>query len=199
MSPSGTGRRPSSLATMRWWIACVMTLGVVAGCDQTAGAKRDPAEDRAAIETALRQWPNDFNAEDLPGVCGLFAENVVLAYPGGGNRGWNAVCDRMRGLFDDPAKKFTVSDATDKPLETTRENGVDVFRRQRTAIGKSVSRMRFPTPKGGTAPPRPGTRIRAVRRRPATCVATASEFPREWRPCSAATDGQCTVDRLRRR
>ena len=45
--------------------------------------------------------------EDLPGVCGLFAENVVLAYPGGGNRGWDAVCDRMRGLFDNPAKKFT--------------------------------------------------------------------------------------------
>ena len=88
-------------------------------------------------------------------MCGLFAENVVLAYPGGGNRGWNAVCDRMRGLFDDPAKKFTysppdirevlvdgdlatvrlywtltVSDATGKPLETTRENGVDVFRRK---------------------------------------------------------------------
>ena len=78
-------------------------------------------------------------------MCGLFAENVVLAYPGGGNRGWDAVCDRMRGLFDYPAKKFTVSDATGKPLETTRENGVDVFRRQPNGNWRIHISHAFPT------------------------------------------------------
>ena len=54
-------------------------------------------------------------------------------------------------------------------------------------------------PRGGKARQLPGTRIRAARRRPATCAATASGLPREWRPCNAATDVHCSVDRLRQR
>jgi uncharacterized protein (TIGR02246 family) len=132
-------------------MACgVMALGLVAGC-----AQEDPAEDRAAIEAALRQWPDDFNAENLPGVCGLFADDVVLIYPGSPDRNHQQFCDQMRTQFDDPAKQFsydppdiqevvvdgdlatvrliwtlTVRDASGKVLETVDENGVDVFRRQ---------------------------------------------------------------------
>ena len=129
--------------------ACgVLALGVVAGCG-------DPANDRAAIEAALRQWPNDFNAENLPGVCGLFADDVVLVYPGSPDRNHQEFCNQMQTLFDDPAKKFsydppkieevlvdgdlatvrlmwklTIRDTSGKVLEIIDENGLDVFRRQ---------------------------------------------------------------------
>ena len=110
---------------------------------------------RAAIEAALEQWPNDFNAENLAGVCGLFADDVVLVYPGAPDRNRKEFCDQMQTLFDDPAKRFsyaapdigevlvdgdlatvrliwtlTVRDTSGKVLETVEENGLDVFRRQ---------------------------------------------------------------------
>jgi uncharacterized protein (TIGR02246 family) len=136
---------------MSRWMACgVMAVGLVAGC-----AQEDPAEDRAAIEAALRQWPDDFNAKNLPGVCGLFADDVVLIYPGSPDRNHQQFCDQMRTLFEDPGKEFsydppdiqevvvdgdlatvrliwtlTIRDTSGKVLETIDENGVDVFRRQ---------------------------------------------------------------------
>jgi len=76
---------------------------VVAGC-------RD--SDRADIEAVLLQWPRDFNARNLDAVCGLFADDAVLAYPGAPDRNRDAFCDQMRERFRDPSK--TVSyDAPD--------------------------------------------------------------------------------------
>jgi len=134
------------------WLACgVITFGVAVGCAQA----HDPAQDQAAIEAALKQWPNEFNAENLAGVCGLFADDVVLVYPDAPERNRDEFCDQMQTLFDDPAKQFsyaapdisevlvdgdlatvrliwtlTVRDTSGKVLETVEENGIDVFRRQ---------------------------------------------------------------------
>jgi uncharacterized protein (TIGR02246 family) len=153
---SGTSRHPSNLTVMIRFMACVvLVLGVIAGCVKVQGNQDDPAGDRATIEAALRQWPNDFNAENLVGVCGLFADDVVLVYPGGPDRDRQQFCDRMQTLFDDPAKQFsydapdigevlvegdlatvrlmwklTIRDTSGKVLDTIDENGLDVFRRQ---------------------------------------------------------------------
>jgi ketosteroid isomerase-like protein len=108
-----------------------------------------------ALEHALRQWPIDFNAENVDGVCGLFADDAVLSYPGGADRNRGEFCDRMQVLFNDPAKTFrydapsidevlvdrdlatvqlnwklTVRDASGKVLDTLDEDGLDVFKRQ---------------------------------------------------------------------
>jgi uncharacterized protein (TIGR02246 family) len=143
----------------RMMVMLVIGLGLLTGCAQDtqhgSGVPHDPAKDRAAIEAVLRQWPSDFNEENLAGVCGLFANDVVLIYPDSPDRDHAAFCDRMRQLFDDPARKFsydapdirevivdgdlatvrliwklTVRDTSGKVLETIDENGVDVFRRQ---------------------------------------------------------------------
>jgi hypothetical protein len=66
-------------------IACLVGAAELAGCGVEA-ATPDPEKDKTAIEAALRQWSTDFNAENVAGVCGLFAEDVVLAYPGGEDR-----------------------------------------------------------------------------------------------------------------
>jgi hypothetical protein len=134
---------------------CVLASGVLAGCTTAASPQHDAAQDSAAIEAALRQWPHDFNDRKLPEVCGLFAADVVLSYPDSPDRGHDAFCDRMAALFKDPARKFryaepdikeilvdgdlatvrlfwtlTVTDTAGAALETKVEDGLDVFRRQ---------------------------------------------------------------------
>ena len=125
---------------------CLTAISVLAGCG---------ASDRADIKAALLQWPRDFNARNLDAVCGLFADDVVLAYPGAPDRNRDAFCGQMRVQFRDPSKTFsydepdikeiivegdlatvrlfwtlTVRDTSGKVLETIHEDGVDVFRRQ---------------------------------------------------------------------
>lgn len=129
---------------------------VIVGALLTAGCTSPmPPDDTAAIEAALRQWPVGFNAERTDAVCGLFAEDAVLAYPGGADRNRDEFCTRMQKLFDDPAKTFsydapvirrvlidgdlatveldwklTVRDASGTVLDTMDEDGLDVFGRQ---------------------------------------------------------------------
>jgi|SRR6478609_5358203 len=135
-----------------WLLAVVVLLTACGSGDR----HRDPAADTAAITAALQKFPPDFNARDYPALCGLFAEDVVLNYPGlTAERGRDAFCARMRKTLSDPDRQFsyaapeirevlvdgdlatvaltwtlTVKDASGKVLETVREDGLDVFRRQ---------------------------------------------------------------------
>jgi len=71
----------------------------------------DPAADSAAITAALQRFPNDFNARDYPALCGLFAEDVVLNYPGlTAERGRDAFCARMRKTLSDPDRRFSYAE-----------------------------------------------------------------------------------------
>jgi uncharacterized protein (TIGR02246 family) len=135
-------------------IACLAGVVALAGCGSEA-ATPDPEKDKTAIAAALRQWPTDFNAENVAGVCGLFAEDVVLAYPGGEDHNRGELCKRMQTLFNDPEKRYsyaqpdirevlvdgdlatvrlfwtlTVTDPVGKVLDTGVEDGLDVFVRQ---------------------------------------------------------------------
>lgn len=139
---------------MQRFLAFLVGAVVLTGCSGHDAAP-DTSRDKAAIEAALQQWPKDFNAKNSAGVCGLFAEDAVLAFPGGEDRSRAEFCQRMQKLFDDPARKFsyaapdirevlvdgdlatvklfwtlTTSDASGKKLDTGVEDGLDVFRRQ---------------------------------------------------------------------
>jgi uncharacterized protein (TIGR02246 family) len=130
----------------------VMTSSVACGHD---AQPRTPERDKAAIEAALRQWPTDFNAKHTAAVCGLFADDAVVAYPGGDDRGSGEFCTRMQTLFEDPVKRFsyappdirevlvdgdlatvrlfwtlTITDKSGKVVDTGLEDGLDVFKRQ---------------------------------------------------------------------
>ncbi|MGH3640674.1 MAG: YybH family protein [Mycobacterium sp.] len=132
----------------------VMVAAVLVGCGG-ADQSHDPERDKAAIESALRQWPNDFNSKNAAGVCGLFADDVVLSYPDAEDRGHGEFCMQMQKLFDDPVRRYsyappdirevlvdgdlatvrlfwtlTVTDAAGKVLDRGVEDGLDVFTRQ---------------------------------------------------------------------
>jgi ketosteroid isomerase-like protein len=137
-------------------LCSVVTVSLLAGCGNDAVPQHDPAADRAAIEAALREFPRDFNTKNFTPLCAIFEEDAVLHYPEGGpDMGREAFCARMRKLLSDPAKQYsyaepeirevlvegdlatvalywtlTVSDGGGKVLETIREDGLDVFRRQ---------------------------------------------------------------------
>lgn len=102
-------------------------------------------------------------------MCGLFATDVVLVYPDSPDRSHDAFCEQMAALFDDPGRKFryddpeikeilvdgdlatvrliwtlTVEDGAGRTLDTTREDGVDVFRRQADQTWKIHISHAFP-------------------------------------------------------
>ena len=135
------------------WVMAVVVLLTACGSGEQG---RDAAGDTAAITAALRNFPHDFNTRDYPALCGLFADDVVLNYPGlTPESGRDAFCSRMRKTLSDPDKQFsyaepdirevlvdgdlatvaltwtlTVKDASGKVVETVKEDGLDVFRRQ---------------------------------------------------------------------
>jgi hypothetical protein len=62
-------------------IACLVGAATLTGCAADA-ARPDPERDKSTIEAALR-----------------FAHDVVLAYPGGGDRDSGEFCTRMQTLY----------------------------------------------------------------------------------------------------
>lgn len=124
-----------------------------------AGPGRSETPDaaaRAAIKTALLQWPKDFAAKDARAVCGLFAPDLEASYPGGPDRNYDAMCKHLTAVLNNPDKTFRydaprIDDILvsgdlavvrlvwtlrvtekGKPGETViRERGIDVFKRQK--------------------------------------------------------------------
>lgn len=119
------------------------------------GACAAPPDDADAVRAALTAFSRDFNGHDLTATCGLFADDAVVSFPGRAPQGHAEVCEGFRAVFANPAKSFrydepaireilvdgdlaavaltwtlTVRDASGRVLETSREDGVDVLRRQ---------------------------------------------------------------------
>ncbi len=88
---------------------------VVAG---VLGACASPHDDEAAVRAAVTAFSRDFNNRDLAATCGLYADDAVVSFPGRPPLGRTEACDRKRQA------------GSGRLLETTRENGLDVMRRQ---------------------------------------------------------------------
>jgi ketosteroid isomerase-like protein len=134
----------------------VVTVSLLSSCSNHAAQQHDPAVDKAAIEAVLQGFPRDFNAKNFDPLCAVFEEDAVLHYPEGGpDQGRGVFCARMRKLLSDPDRQYsysepeirevivegdlatvalywtlTVKDRDGKVLDTIREDGLDVFRRQ---------------------------------------------------------------------
>jgi uncharacterized protein (TIGR02246 family) len=117
----------------------------------TACAAHDPA---GAVRATLEQWPRDWNARDVAKVCGLFAPDVILTFPGGPDRDHAAMCRGFAATFartdrtyryDAPAIEEIVVDGDMAAVRLTwtlritgdgghevveRERGLDVLQRQ---------------------------------------------------------------------
>lgn len=121
----------------------------------TADNVGDSVRDEAAIRSALAEWNAAFNAGDAAGVCAVFAPDLRSFSSGiETEQGYEAVCGRLTAALSDRTRTLsyaldirevvvtgdtaiarltwtlTIRPASDGEAVTTREQGMDYFRRQ---------------------------------------------------------------------
>jgi ketosteroid isomerase-like protein len=132
-------------------------------------------DDSAAVQNQIRveleKWKLDFNAGDASQVCTLFAPDLISNFRGQPEDTYNSLCANMQAALTDPAKtyhydleikeilvsgdlavvrlvwtlKVRPKDPTASEV-TTREPGMDIFRRQPDGSWKISRYMAYEAP-----------------------------------------------------
>jgi steroid delta-isomerase len=121
---------------------------------QTPVAAASNAEAETAVRSALAAWNADFNAGNSETICDLFAPDLRYDYPGFPERGYDEICALLQSSLADRTRTFsyaldirevivsgdlavarlvwtlTVRPADGGDAVTSREPGMDIFRRQ---------------------------------------------------------------------
>lgn len=147
-------------------LACLPLLAVA------LPALADPAADEAAVRQRLADWTAAFNARDAAGACDLFAPDLAYALPGLPDGTHEGMCanlakvlarDDLRLHYEPPAihdvmvsgdlavvrLTWTLVAETGGEIETTSDEGLDVFRRQPDGRWSIVRYLAFPNEESG--------------------------------------------------
>jgi ketosteroid isomerase-like protein len=138
-------------------------------------AHASAADDSAAVQNQIRvdleKWKLDFNAGDASQVCALFAPDLISNFRGQPEDTYNSLCANLQAALTDPAKtyhydleikeilvsgdlavvrlvwtlKVRPKDAAASEV-TTREPGMDIFRRQPDGSWKISRYMAYEAP-----------------------------------------------------
>jgi len=134
-------------------------------------ADDDSAAVQNQIRVALEKWKLDFNAGDASQVCALFAPDLISNFRGEPEDTYNSLCANMQAALTDPAKSYHYDleikeilvsgdlavvrlvwtmkvhpkDAASSEV-TTREPGMDIFRRQPDGSWKISRYMAYESP-----------------------------------------------------
>jgi uncharacterized protein (TIGR02246 family) len=134
-----------------------------------ASAEDSTATVENQIRVALEKWKLDFNARDASQVCALFAPDLISDFRGQPQDTYNSLCANMQQALSDPArtyhydleiKEILVSGdlavvrlvwtlntiPQNGPAQTTREPGMDIFRRQPDGSWKISRYMAYEAP-----------------------------------------------------
>ena len=133
-------------------------------------ADDDSAAVQNQIRVALEKWKLDFNAGDASQVCALFAPDLISTFRGEPEDTYNSLCANMQAALTDPARTYhydleikeilTSGDLAVVRLvwtvkvrpkgggseQTTREPGMDIFRRQPDGSWKISRYMAYEAP-----------------------------------------------------
>ena len=155
----------------RRWIGAV-TVGILAMMFAThaPAASDDAAGAQNQIRVALEKWKLDFNAGDASQVCVLFAPDLISDFRGQPEDSYSSLCANMQMALNDPAKTYHYDLEIKEILvsgdlavvrlvwtlkvhpkaggrdETTREPGMDIFRRQPDGTWKISRYMAYESP-----------------------------------------------------
>jgi ketosteroid isomerase-like protein len=151
-------------------------IGVVAGvlalslAGSHVSADESAADVQGQIRTELEKWTQDFNAGNISQVCSLFAPDLISNFRGEPEDTYNSLCANMQLALGDPAKTYhydleikeilasgdlavvrlvwtlKVSPKNGGPEQTTREPGMDIFRRQPDGTWKISRYMAYEAP-----------------------------------------------------
>jgi len=127
------------------------------------------AETKAEIINRLQKWPQDFNEKNIQAVCTLFAPDLIASYPESPDRNYEEMCQHLTKALNDSDKLFryeapkieqilingdlavvrliwtlNISDKNQQLMETIREKGLDVFKRQQDGSWKIIISYAFP-------------------------------------------------------
>ena len=133
-------------------------------------ADDDSAAAQNQIRIALEKFKLDFNAGDASQVCALFAPDLISDFRGQPEDSYNSLCANMQMALKDPAKTYhydleikeilvsgdlavvrlvwtlKVHPKNGGPDATTREPGMDIFRRQPDGTWKISRYMAYESP-----------------------------------------------------
>src|SRR5271154_1986720 len=136
-----------------------------------ASADESAADVQNQIRVQLEKWKLDFNAGDASQVCTLFAPALISNFRGQPEDTYNSLCANLQAALTDPAKtyhydleikeilvsgdlavvrlvwtlKVRPKDAAASEV-TTREPGMDIFRRQGDGSWKISRYMAYEAP-----------------------------------------------------
>ncbi len=125
------------------------------------------SQSRLEITNLLMQWPKDFNEKNVKAVCGLFAEDVVASYPGTKDRNFQDMCRQFSVALKDTEKIYhyappqieqilieedlavvrliwTLTVRSSAGVDTIKEKGLDVFKRQKDGKWKIAVSYAYP-------------------------------------------------------
>jgi steroid delta-isomerase len=138
-----------------------------------SAAAQPLAQDQAEtdIRAALMKWTADFNARNTAEICDLFAPDLRYDFQGLPERGYDDICKLLHTSLSDAGKRFTYSppaineiivsgdlavvrliwtlsvrDEGTPDNVTSREIGLDVFRRQPDGRWKIIRYIAFEAP-----------------------------------------------------
>jgi uncharacterized protein (TIGR02246 family) len=146
-------------------------LAMLLVASHASAADEDSAAVQNQIRVALEKWKLDFNAGDTAQVCTLFAPDLISNFRGQPEDTYNSLCANMQAALTDPAKtyhydleikeilvsgdlavvrlvwtlKVRPKDAAASEA-TTREPGMDIFRRQADGSWKISRYMAYEAP-----------------------------------------------------
>ena len=151
-------------------IAAVI-LAMVLVATHGSAADDDSAAVQNQIRVALEKWKLDFNAGDASQVCALFAPDLISNFRGQPEDTYNSLCANMQAALTDPAKTYHYDLEIKEILvsgdlavvrlvwtlkvrsknagaseATTREPGMDIFRRQPDGSWKISRYMAYEAP-----------------------------------------------------
>jgi len=130
----------------------------------------DSAAVQNQIRVALEKWKLDINAGAASQVCTLFAPDLISNFRGQPEDTYNSLCANLQAALTDPVKTYhydleikeilvsgdlavvrlvwtlKVRPKDAGPEQTTREPGMDIFRRQPDATWKISRYMAYEAP-----------------------------------------------------
>lgn len=161
--------------SMRSIVRCrvLIWMCLFVACAAARPARADPDADRAAISGRLERWAAAFNVRDSGGTCDLFASDLISTVPGALESGRDAVCARLAALLAKAGPQlhyspdiheiivsgdiavvrltWTLTIQQGEDRRSSKEAGMDIFRRQRDGTWSIIRFLAFSADAGASA------------------------------------------------
>ena len=135
-------------------------------CDSSS---ENNVKDREAIRTALEDWTKDFNDKNTDKVCGLFAKDLIANYGDYPEISYESICTQLKSSLTNKKLSYNyalniqeiivsgdlavvkliwtlvVSDYNGKSIETVKDRGIDIFKRQSDGSWKISRYIAYPS------------------------------------------------------